>query len=252
MSYSFGDTELARRRLELVADVFDAPSKAFVREHVDFRPELAVDLGCGPGRTTQLIAEVTGAALVVGLDMSEPFLAVAPRAAKIVYVCADATQALPTCPPDLVYCRLLLAHLPEPARVIDCWARQLGAGGLLLLDEVEWIETPNAVLARYEEIVTAMVAARGAQISVGPRISGLSGAGWRERSSEVREHPVATADAARMYAMNLTTWRHDPFVVENYDKAVLDDLAAGLDGLTSAETTGEISWGLRQVVYEKA
>jgi len=223
----------------------------FLREQVDYRPELALDLGCGPGRTTRLIAEVTGAALVVGLDVSEAFLAAAPRASKTAYVCADATRTFPTDAPDLVYCRLLLAHLPEPARVVESWARQLRAGGLLLLDEVEWIETPNAVLARYEEIVTAMVASRGAQISVGPRIADLSGAEWRQRSNAVNEYPVATADAACMYAMNLATWRHDPFVVENYDKAVLDELAAGLDELTSAKTTGEIAWGLRQVVYEK-
>ena len=66
--YAFGDTQLARERLDLVADVFAAPSATFLREQVDFRPGLALDLGCGPGRTTRLVADVTGAAKVVGLD----------------------------------------------------------------------------------------------------------------------------------------------------------------------------------------
>jgi SAM-dependent methyltransferase len=242
---------MARQRLHLVADVFAAPSTDFLREHVDFRPELALDLGCGPGRTTRLVAEVTGAALVVGLDMSEAFLTAAPRAPGIAFARADTTHAFPTRPPDLVYCRLLLAHLPDPARVVASWARQLRPRGLLLLDEVDWIETPNPVLTLYEDIVTAMVASRHAQISVGPSIAGLSGEGWQQRSNELRDYPVATADAARMYAMNLATWRHDPFVVENYEQVVLDDLAAGLDELTRASTTGEIAWGLRQVVYER-
>jgi SAM-dependent methyltransferase len=248
--YSFRDTDLARARLELVADVFAAPSTSFLQEEVNFRPHLALDLGCGPGRTTQLVADVTGAALVVGLDVSEPFLRATPKAPGIAFVRADTTRPFPTRPPDLVYARLLLAHLPEPERVVDAWARQLRGGGLLLLDEVEWITTPNRVLALYEEIVTAMVGSRGAQISVGPRIAGLMDDGWQQRSSALREYPVATADAARMYAMNLTTWRHDPFVIEHYDPSTIDELASGLDELTGSSTTGEIEWGLRQVVYE--
>jgi trans-aconitate 2-methyltransferase len=250
-NYTFGDSAVARRRLDLVADVFEAPSAAFLREHVDFRPHFALDLGCGPGRTTRLVAEVTGAELVVGLDTSEPFLNAAPRTPAIAFVRADTTQPFPTRPPDLVYARLLLAHLPEPARVISAWAIQLRPGGLLLLDEVEWIETPNAVLARYEEIVSAMVASRGALISVGPRIVGLSGAGWGQRSTVLRRHPVPTAHAARMYAMNLATWRDDPFVTANYDTETIDDLAEDLEKLTSSATTDGIEWGLRQVVYER-
>ena len=234
-----------------MADVFAGPSRAFLQEEVDFRPHIALDLGCGPGRTTQLVADVTGADLVVGLDLSEPFLGAAPRRQGIAFVRADTTRAFPTRPPDLAYCRLLLAHLPEPEQVIAEWARQLRRGGLLLLDEVEWIATPNPVLARYEEIVTAMVGSRRAQISVGPRIVGLEGDGWRPRSSTLRRYPVATSDAARMYAMNLTTWRHDPFVAANYDPRTIDDLASGLDELTRSSTTGEIEWGLRQVAYEK-
>ena len=252
--YTFGDTELARRRLDLVADVFAGPSTAFLGEQVDFRPRLALDLGCGPGRTTRLVSDVTGAALVVGLDTSVPFLRearVVTKAPGVSFACADVTRDFPTRPPDLVYARLALAHLPAPEGVVAGWARQLRSGGLLLLDEVDWIATPNPVLECYEQIVTAMVASRGAQISVGPRIGGLSGAGWRQRSNHLREYPVGTADAARMYAMNLATWRHDPFVSATYDNAVIDDLAAGLDELTRSPATDEITWGLRQVVYER-
>jgi SAM-dependent methyltransferase len=197
------------------------------------------------------VAELTRAALVVGLDMSEPFLSAARRAPGVAFVCADTTRSFPTRAPDLVYCRLLLAHLPDPQRVVGAWAQQLRTGGLLLLDEVEWIRTDNLVLARYEEIVTAMVESRGAHISVGPYITGLVGDGWRQRSDTLRRYAVATADAARMYAMNLATWRHDRFVADTYDPATIDDLATGLDQLTRSSTTDEIEWGLRQVVYER-
>ena len=197
-----------------------------------------------------MVADVTDAELVVGLDASEPFLHSA-RAAGLAVLRADVTQPFPTRPPDLVYARLLLAHLPDPERMVASWTKQLRPGGRLLLDEVEWIETPNPVLDLYERIVSAIVGSRGAQISVGPRISGLAGDGWNQRSSVVRRYPVATADAAAMYAMNLATWRHDPFVVKNYDPATIDELAAGLADLTASTTTGEIEWGLRQVAYQR-
>jgi trans-aconitate 2-methyltransferase len=227
---------------------------AFIREQVDFRPRLALDLGCGPGRTTRLVAAVTGAARVLGLDTSVSFLtwaSEATRASGVSFACADVTRGFPTRPPDLVYARLVLAHLPDPERVVAGWVRQLCPGGRLLLDEVEWIRTDNPILDLYEQIVTAMVGSRGARINVGPRIAGLSGEGWRQRSNSFSEYIVATADAARMYAMNLATWRHDPFVVASYDTSTIDELAAGLDGLTRSSATAEIVWGLRQVVYER-
>jgi len=197
-----------------------------------------------------MVAKVTDAERVVGIDRSEPFLRTA-RAAGAAVVCADVTAPLPTAAPDLIYARLVLAHLPDPERVIAAWTEQLQPHGVLLLDEVDWIRTENPVLDHYEQIVTAMVASRGAQISVGPRICDLSGDRWRQRSNSLRAYPVATADAARMYAMNLATWRHDPFVVATYDAASIDELAAGLTELTTSAATGEIEWGLRQVVYER-
>jgi SAM-dependent methyltransferase len=247
--YAFRDTDLARRRLELVADVFAAPSTAFLQEAFGFQPTFALDLGCGPGRTTRLVAEVTGAALVVGLDMSEDFLLAAPRSAGIAFVRADTTLPFPTRAPDLVYARLLLAHLPDPASVAASWADQLAPGGRLLLDEVEYIRTEHRVLAFYEEIVVGLVGARGAPMYAGPLIAELAGA--TKVSDTVVEHEVTTADAARMYSMNLRNWRNDPFVENAYSTEAIDDLAAGLDELTRSSATHEIEWGLRQVAYER-
>lgn len=247
--YAFRDTELARRRLDLVADVFAAPSTAFLRTAVEFAPTLAVDLGCGPGRTTRLVADATGATVTIGLDTSEPFLHAA-RAAGIAVVRADVTGGFPTRAPDLAYARLLLAHLPSPAAVAARWVEQLAPGGLLLLDEVEYIRTHNPVLAFYEDVVVGLVGARGAPMYAGPLITDLSGA--EKASDTLVQHVVATADAARMYSMNLRTWRDDPFVESTYSKQEIDELATGLGQLTTSTKTGEIEWGLRQVAYERS
>jgi trans-aconitate 2-methyltransferase len=235
--------------------VFATATRDFLGAHVDHRPRLAVDLGCGPGHSTRLLAEVTAAERVVGLDASESFLDEARRSVgndRISFARHDATVVpFPTPPPDLVFARLLLAHLPEPAAVAASWAAQLAPGGRLLLDEVEWIETRHPALAFYEEVVVGLVGSRGALMYAGPAIAGLEGEGWRRRSSQVRVVPVRTADAAAMYAMNLGTWRHDPFVDSTYDPEPIEGLARDLEALARSTATGEITWGLRQVALER-
>ena len=74
-SYAFGDSDLAARRLARLAETFEGSSAAFVRRSVDSRPRLAVDLGCGPGYSTHLIANTLNPERTVGLDNSESFLA---------------------------------------------------------------------------------------------------------------------------------------------------------------------------------
>ncbi|GAG40450.1 unnamed protein product, partial [marine sediment metagenome] len=69
MSYAFGDTEIAATRLGMVARVFEPASRAFLREVDPAARELVVDLGCGPGHTTALLAEALQCRRTVGLDV---------------------------------------------------------------------------------------------------------------------------------------------------------------------------------------
>ena len=81
--YAFRDGDAAAARLAMVARLFDPSSRAFVARALSASAapvRLAVDLGCGPGNTTALLAEVSGAARTVGLDESEHFLAEARSA----------------------------------------------------------------------------------------------------------------------------------------------------------------------------
>jgi len=72
--YTYGESDAAAQRLALVAQTFESSTESFLRRVVTRPPELAVDLGCGPGFTTRLIARATGARRVVGLDRSDAFL----------------------------------------------------------------------------------------------------------------------------------------------------------------------------------
>ena len=252
--YTFGDSDAAAARLDLVAAVFEAPSRRFLAEQarVIGRRTLAVDLGCGPGHTTRLLADVVAAERTVGLDESPRFVSTATerfRDAHVEFAVHDVKQIpFPTGAADVIYARLVLAHFPEPEQFVTRWASQLAAGGRLLLDEIEWIRTTNDVLARYEEIVVALVASRQALMYAGPRIGALDGVA----SSVVETYPVATADAARMFAMNLDVWRHDEFIRSTYPSSTIDHLGGELRELCESDATDEIVWGLRQVAVYPA
>ncbi|HXQ57593.1 MAG TPA: osmotically inducible protein OsmC, partial [Actinomycetes bacterium] len=77
--YAFGDSALAARRLGLLAQVFEPTSRSFLTDAaahpVGPPPELAVDLGCGPGHTTRLLVSVLGPRRTLGLDQSAFFVA---------------------------------------------------------------------------------------------------------------------------------------------------------------------------------
>jgi ubiquinone/menaquinone biosynthesis C-methylase UbiE len=253
--YTFGETPLAAERLRLVARVFDAPSRTFLTETVTDPPAVALDLGCGPGVTTRLLAETTGARRSIGIDASDAFLAQAARDAPpgVEFVRHDVADVpLPGAPVELLYCRLLLAHLPDPSALIGRWASQLTPAGRLLVDELEAIHPMHPVLAEYERIVVALVGSRGAVMYAGPIVGALTeGDGWRQSASTVRNVAVSTADAARMFTMNVTTWRDDPFIQERYPAREIDRLGRDLDALTESPATDEITWIMRQLVYER-
>jgi trans-aconitate 2-methyltransferase len=72
--YAFGDSGPAARRLGLLADLFEPPSRAFLARVAGDPVDLAVDLGCGPGHSTRLVASVVGARRTLGLDQSGSFV----------------------------------------------------------------------------------------------------------------------------------------------------------------------------------
>jgi trans-aconitate 2-methyltransferase len=254
--YVFGDTDAAARRLDLVAEYWASPSTEFLREDVPSEPRLALDLGCGPGHTTRLVAAVTGAKRTVGLDTSEAFLARARSRAPagVEFVHHDVMELpLPSTPADLLYGRLLLSHIPRPDRVVRAWMSQLAPGGVLALDEVSWITTSQPALSRYLELLEDLLAVRGSALAAGPIIDGLDGGtDGQKRSSSERVHPVPAAVAAEMFTLNLVTWREEPYVRDAHSQEELDDLDAELHEITRRPGRATITWGMRQVTFERS
>ncbi len=119
---------MAAARLGMLARVFAETTGPFVDTfggEVD-KPALVIDLGCGPGCTTSLLAGMLDAGEVVGLDSSERFVELASRTAMegVSFRVHDVTAVpFPVGPANVMYCRFLLTHLADPAGALAAWAR---------------------------------------------------------------------------------------------------------------------------------
>jgi trans-aconitate 2-methyltransferase len=261
-TYAFGDGDLAVERMATVAEVFAPSSARFLAGTVRAPVGLAVDLGCGPGHTTRLLAATVRPARTVGLEASASNVEAAVagrdhggrdhggRDDALEFLQHDVTAVpFPVGPADLLYARLLLSHLTDPAAALAAWATQLSPGGLLLLDEVEWIRTDEPVLAAYLEVVAELLRRRGHRLDPGPVADALPDPpGLRRESSAVATLSPGVRRAATMFGLNLRVWGDDPFVRADHG-GLPERLGAELAALAAAPDRDGITWSMRQIAY---
>jgi SAM-dependent methyltransferase len=212
--YTYGDSELAGDRLELVAELFDPTSRSFVRA-AGGSPSLAVDLGCGPGATTTLIRDATGARRAVG---------------------------------DLLYARLLLAHLPDPASAVARWSTILTIGGRILVDDLETIETDDDVFRTYlDEVALAVVREQGGALFVGPALRAAPDPTGLERTHDaVATFAPSPGETARVFAMNLRV------LTDRGEVEARPSLADALDAIVAGRRSADpVRWHVRQLAWER-
>ena len=98
-------------------------------------PRTVVDLGCGAGNVTRVLAERWPGAAIVGVDSSEAMLAKARAAtaefADVRYETADIDAWTPPAPVDLVYSNAALHWLPDHATLYPHLFAQVAPGGAL-------------------------------------------------------------------------------------------------------------------------
>ncbi len=238
MTYAFGDTDLARERLALVADTFEAPTRTLLSELPDAGYRYVIDMGCGPGFTTALLREAIPHSFATGIDSSPAMIAEArARVRDAHFAVADVTAPL-SLPAHLVYARLLLGHLADPGSVLASWSAALRVGGLVVCEEPVRYRSDDPVFARYEEVVTAVVAAQGATLWAGPALD-VDPPGCRRALDRVVEHPVPAARAAAMFWRNAATWGGEPNLVD------------ALQEIETAQRGEVVMWELRQTVWTK-
>jgi len=234
--YSFGDNQLAALRLDYLATVFASTSRLFLQRAKPDRVELALDLGCGIGATTALVRDVTNARTVTGYERSRDFLAIARRQYPgLTFRELDVLS--PTYPDrqaDLIYCRFLLTHIHRPADVLNTSAQHLRSGGRLLLEETAALFSPVPALSRYYDLVEQLQAHHGQETLIGNKLGSVAAsiAGTRATSA-LQEIPIAAEVMARLHAMNLATWKADPFMLETHGLRALEELEDELKAIAA-------------------
>ena len=162
-----------------------------------------VDLGCGPGNSTELLAQRFPGAAVLGVDTSQSMLASArERLPGCEFVAGDIADWASEQPPDLIYANAALHWVPDHAALFPRLLGMLPPGGVLAVQMPDNREEPSHRLMRDVAAAgpwAAKLADAGEQVRVltaRAYYDLLVGAGaavevWRT----VYHHPMASAGA---------------------------------------------------------
>lgn len=253
--YTFGDTERAARRLELLAKAYEAPSRRLLERFSPTGLDLALDLGAGPGHTTRLVHAASRAQRTIGLEASERYLeqARAGADAGIEFLREDVTSPSAAVPAaGLVFSRFLLTHVHDANAALHAFRNLVRPGGLLLLQETAHMESSHPALARYYELVGQLQANYGQQLCIGQELERFAlGAPYRIVHSTVQRFEQPAQTMAEIHLQNLRTWRTDAFAQRAFDRVELDRLECSLEAIVSgAERAEPVAIGLGELVLQ--
>jgi trans-aconitate 2-methyltransferase len=111
-------------------------------------PHRVVDVGCGPGNLTALLAQRWPGARVEGLDSSPEMIAAARSVPGAEFSVADATDWAPEGNVDVIVCNAVLQWVPGHTALIRRWADALPPGGWIAFQVPGNFTSPSHRLMR--------------------------------------------------------------------------------------------------------
>ncbi len=249
MGYTFATDRSADKRLEAIAKVFNPHSADFVNQYANKNPVAVADLGCGPGFTSAMLRRILPSARLIGLDNAPASLASArDRLPEAAFILCDVSRPPLPVAVDVMYCRFLLSHLPDPVGVCNGWLSALKPGGCILIEEVESIQPGAEPLATYLDVTRGLIASGGGCLEVGPVLDSGRYQGCLV-ASKINRIEVPNATAAQWFIHNThTVWPTHPYVTARVDEPARLGLLSALESLASSDNGGASVWHMRQVV----
>ena len=158
------------------------PDTSRLFDRVGVRPGWrCADLGCGSGDITAEIGRRVGPhGTVTGVDMDPVKVERANathRLANISFVVADLQTWSEPAGFDLVYCGLVLQHLPDPASMIRRMWEAIRPGGVLVVEDADFdglfCYPPSAAFDFYAEQYREVLRRRGGDPAIGRKLCRL-------------------------------------------------------------------------------
>lgn len=210
-------------------------------------PAHVVDLGCGPGNSTELLLERFPQAQILGLDNSAAMLGQArERLPQLAFVQADIADWAPTQAPDLIYANAALQWVGAHEQLIPRLFAALAPGGVLAVQMPDNLHEPShrlmrevAALPQFAPHIDAKVAAGRAILGIHDYYDLLAPQALQiDVWHTIYQHPMADAQAIVQW---LRSTGLKPFVdplpealqaafLQEYERRVAQAYAARADG----------------------
>jgi trans-aconitate 2-methyltransferase len=166
-------------------------------------PENVIDLGCGPGNSTGLLAARWPKAQLEGLDSSAEMLAEAGKSGVAAeWVLADLARWTPKTPYDVIFSNATFQWVPDQAALFPKMMTFVKPGGVFAFQVPVNYDAPSHVLMR--------------ETANDPR--------WREKLKSMREIERGKADAyygiLKPHAASLDIWKTEYLQILEGEDAV--------------------------------
>jgi ubiquinone/menaquinone biosynthesis C-methylase UbiE len=173
-----------KERLKLLSQVLLPTTSQLLKTAGISEGMKCLDVGCGGGDVTLLMAKLVGPqGHVGGVDSDAAILALAWEDAEgqhldqVEFRHVDASLCQEEDSYDLVYARFLLTHLSEPGRCLDAMVKACRPNGLIVVEDIDFAGSfcyPHcAAYQRYGELYQRVVHRRGGDPDIGPKLPGM-------------------------------------------------------------------------------
>jgi SAM-dependent methyltransferase len=182
--YAIGGGKEGKERLSLISQVL-LPTTLQLLNTVGLSKGMkCLDMGCGGGHVTKLLASLVGPqGKVTGTDSDGEILALAQQDASaehlnnIEFRQADASSYQDEEIYDLVYARFLLTHLCEPEKCLVAMTRTCKPDGVIVVEDIDFTGSfcyPYcAAYQKYLELYQQVIYRRGGDPDIGPKLPGM-------------------------------------------------------------------------------